>query len=100
MAGKSSRTRIPLFPVPPLSVEPFRPEDSIFYFPEIRIAEERSPTSPTKQKTYRDNQRNSNLISSHKYSKAQYVGGPERSKNSKKVTVICYLFSRQSTELT
>ena len=38
MAGKSSRSYIPLYPVPPLPVEKVKPEDSIWFWPDIKIA--------------------------------------------------------------
>ena len=54
MAGKSSRSYIPLYPFPPFPpIEQVREEDSIYYFPEIKIAKtpQPSPTaSPQKQK--------------------------------------------------
>ena len=56
MAGKSSRSYIPLYPVPPFPPnEQVQEEDSIFYFPEIKIAKTPplSPTSSPKKQKYK-----------------------------------------------
>ncbi len=55
MVGKPSRSYIPLYPYPPYPPkEQFREEDSIFYFPEIKIAKTPplSPTSSPKKQGY------------------------------------------------
>ena len=83
MAGKSTRVRIPLYPVPPLPVERVPEEDFCW---DIKIADsgsEGASANTTRRKSYQNK-------------KAQNAKGAE---GSKKVNIVFRLFSRRSTML-
>lgn len=118
MVGKASRSYVPLYPVQRQPVEQTREEESLWYFPDVRIADSggsfvdsmKQKSNHSDQRT-RQHQHRKSVVSNdqnmpppkakpHRRMNSQVVGALENDKEenikyaggSKKVKAVCYSF--------
>lgn len=94
MAGKSSRTYIPLYDTQPLPVKLASEEESIWYFPDFRDSENDQNTPPPPKPEQQRRGMSSQAVGALKNNKPSNIGYPG---SSKKVEAFCVSLPQKSS---